>query len=242
MASNQETGIAINIANFKLQIEKCATMGVPYNPSNADLSIVNMTSLWVKADTAHVAYTTAFMNSKNGINSREILFKSLNKLVTKTINYFKSTKASKQIKLDAKGLGDKIRGFGVKVKKLPDGTPDPDYVSNSHQSFVQRADAFKQLIVLYASDGNYKPNENEITITTLETLQLDMKNLNDSIGAVLGPKEAAKILRDHLLDDEEVGLLDMAFACKAYVKAVFGASSPEAKSIAGIKFRRRNKK
>ena len=172
MASNIETGHAVNVSNFKLMIDKCASFGATYKPSNTDLTIANMTVLWTTGDAAHQTLTTAVQNSKNPINDREILFKPTNKLVTKVLNYFNSTKASKQVKRDAKGLGDRMRGFGVKVGKLKDGMPDPASVSKSHQSYVQRGDTFRQLVKLLGSEGNYVPNEVELQVATLDTLEI----------------------------------------------------------------------
>ncbi len=238
MASNSETGHSVNISNFKLQIDKCTAFGAPYNPSNKDLIIGNMTALWTTGDTAHGTLTAAMQAAKNPINDRQILFEPVDKLVTRTLNYFESTKASKPIKADAKGLADRFRGFGVKVDKLPDGTPDPDDVSTSHQSYVQKADAFKQLVDLYKSDVEYAPNEAELTTGTLATLAGAMKTANDNIGTILAPVDMARITRDKALYAEETGLVDIAAACKDYVQGLFGASSPEAKLIRGIKFTR----
>lgn len=238
MATVSETGHAVNISNFKQMIDGCAVFGVTYNPSNTDLTIVNMTTKWTTADTAHQTLTTAVQNSKNPINEREILFEPLDKLVTRTLNYFESTKASDQIKLDAKGLADRIRGYGVKVDKLPDGSPDPSSVSTSHQSYVQKADAFKQLVDLYASDVNYAPNETELTTATLTTLWTNMKTANDNIGTIIAPVNTARITRDEELYAEKTGIVDISLACKDYVIGLYGANSPEAKTITGIKIKR----
>ena len=72
MATTYETGHAVNISNFKLMIDKCSV--VPnYNPSNSDITIPNMTNRWTTADGAHQTLITAVQNSKNPINSRDIL-------------------------------------------------------------------------------------------------------------------------------------------------------------------------
>lgn len=241
MATNSETGHAVNISNFKLLIDKCTAFGKKYNPSNTDLTIKNMTSVWTTGDTAHGILTKAISDSKNPINKRQIIFEPLDKLVTRTVNSFYSTKASKQIKKDAKGLADKIRGFGVIVKKMPDSTPDPNHVSKSHQGFVQRADAFKQLIDLYKSDANYAPNEADLATAALTTLYNAMKKVNDNIGTIIAPVDNARITRDHALYDEGTGMIDIAAACKDYVQSVFGATSAEAKTVTKIRFTRKKK-
>lgn len=237
-----ETGHAINISNFKLEIDKCTSFGVTYNPSNALLTIPKMTILWTKSFDAHKALTTAVQESKGPINAREILFEPVDKLVTRTLNYFESTQASAQIKKDAKGLADRFRGFGVGVDKLPDGTPDPDDVSTSHQSYVQKGDVFRQLVDLYKSDANYAPNEADITTVVLTTLSDNMKTLNDNIGTIIAPVEGLRDVRDKYLYETVIGLVDTAQACKDYVQGAFGATSPEAKSVRSIKFTRPKKK
>ncbi len=242
MASTSETGHAVNISNFKLLIDTCTAFGADYDPSNTDLTIVNMTTAWTAGDTAHTTLTVALQKSKNPINDREILNKPVNKLVTRTLNIFNSTKASKQVKKDAKGLADRIRGFGVKVKKLPDGTPDPNSVSTSHQSYVQKADAFGQLVELYKSDSFYAPNEVPLQTATLTTLWVAMKAANDNIGTIIAPVEVSRIERDRVLYNENDGLLVRAAACKDYVQGAAGFSSARAKLVTKIKFRKPTKK
>jgi hypothetical protein len=238
MASNSETGHSVNISNFKLMIDKCTAFGVTYNPSNTDLAVANMTTQWTTTDAAHQTLTAAMQNAKAPINARQILFDPVDKLVTKTLNYFESTKASKQIKKDAKGLADRYRGFGVKVNKLPDGTPDPNSVSTSHQSYVQKADTFKQLLDLYKSEPLYAPNETALTTATLTTLYNAMKAANDTIGTILAPVETARITRDNGLYAEDSGIVDVAAACKDYVQGLYGASGAETKLVRKIKFTR----
>ncbi|MFI5218803.1 MAG: hypothetical protein ACHQNT_04880 [Bacteroidia bacterium] len=238
MASNSETGHSVNISNFKLLIDKCTAFGVPYNPSNARLTIANMTTLWTTGDTAHQSLTAAIQAAKNPINARQILFEPTEKLVTRTLNYFKSTAASDQIKADAKGLADRFRGYGVDVDLLPDGTPDPADVSTSHQGFVQKADTFKQLVDLYASDANYAPNEVELQVATLTILATAMKTANDNIGTIIAPVGTLRITRDKALYEENTGMVDVAQDCKNYVKGLFGATAPETKTVTGIKFTR----
>jgi len=237
MGKISETGHVINISNFKLMIDICKEFGAVYNPSNANLTIVNMTTLWVTADTSHQALTAAVQNSKEPINQREILFKPAGKLVTRTLNYFESTNASDEIKKDAKELADRFRGF--KVKKLPGEQLKPSGVSKSHLSYVMKADTFRQLVDLYNSDVNYAPNETDLSVADLTALWNNMKSLNDNIGTILAPVENARIARNKALYDEGTGMIDVALACKKYVRGAFGKTSPEAKLIGSIKFTRK---
>lgn len=241
MASNQETGNAINISNFKSLIDVATSYGIPYNPSNTDITVANMTTQWTATDTAHGTLNTALSNAKIPINEREDAFEPLDKLVTRTLNYYESTKALKQSKKDAKNFADDFRGFGIKVEKLPDGTPDPAHVSNSHQSYVKKAESFKNLVDLYKSDPLYAPNETPIQTVTLDAIYTDIKGKNDNIGTIIAPIDTLRIQRDHLLYDEETGLLDLAAAAKDYTIGLYGARAPEAKQMTSIKFTRKKK-
>jgi len=241
MASNSETGHAINIANFKLLIDKCTGFGASYAPSNTDIKVATMTTQWGTANTANNTLTAAMATAKGLINQREEDIAPLNKLVTKVVNNFDSTNASKKAKKDARGFADKIRGFGVKVVKLPDGKPDPAHVSTSHQSMVQKVDMFNQLIQFLAGDSNYAPNETGIKILTLKSLYVTLKGENDGIGGVIAPVEGARVTRNHALYDAETGMVDVALKAKNYVKSVFGVRSEEARTVTGIKFTRPKK-
>ena len=238
MASISETGHSVNISNFKLLADKCGAMGADYNPSNADLTLIKLTALWTTANNAHATLTLGLQNSKNPINDRAQLFESLNKLITRTIGYLNSTKASQALKDDAKGLADRIRGFNVTLKKQADGSPDPNSVSNSHQGFVQKQDGFKQLADLYANEAKYAPNEATLKVTALKALATTMKTANDNLGTLLAPVEMARGLRDKTLYDTDTGMLDVAKACKQYIKGAFGTSSNEYMMVKGIKFTR----
>ncbi len=238
MASNTETGHAINIANFKELHDDCVGFGLKYNPSNADITPPKMKILWITVDTAHQALTKAIQDSKAPINEREILFASARYLVTRSFNFYKSTKATKQSKEDAKGLADKFRGVKVKVKKLPDGTADPNDVSKSHLSYVMKGDTFRQLVDFYEADALYVPNEADLTIAALRAVSNNMATLNNDIGGIIAPVDTARIARNTGLYGEGTGVLDIAQACKDYVVGAFGATSAQAKLVKRIKFRR----
>lgn len=243
MANNSETGHAVNIANFKLLIDKCTGFGMLYNPSNKDLTIANMTVLWNVAGTAQNTIAAALQNAKEPINQRYLLFQPLSKLVTRTIGILNSTKASANMKKDAKGLADKIRGFKSAKPKTDEGeNPEENSISKSHMSYVMRADNFNSYIELLKTVATYLPNEAELTTTALEALYGNMKTANDNIGVIIAPVDNARIARDKALYAEDTGIVDIAQNVKNYVKGATSATAPEYKLVAKIKFTRPRKK
>lgn len=237
MASTSETGHANNIANFKTLIDYLTSFGTKYQPSNSDLALTNMTTLWTDANTAHSTLSNALINSKTPIANRKTLYAPLEKLVTKTLNFYESTKANKQLKSNAKTIADRVRG-----KDKVDKVENPNDVSVSHQSFVQKQDYFRQLTELYKSDVLYAPNEVELQVATLQTLSDNMKKANDDIGTIIAPVKNALIKRNETLYKEETGIVDVAQAAKDYVQGVFGVSAPETKLVRKLKFTRPRKK
>ncbi len=240
MASSSESGHAVNIAHLKLLAETCAGFGVKYNPSNGEITVVKLKLKWTTVNAAQTTLTTAVAASKEPINQRAILFEPIDKLITRSLNFLNSTTASSQVKKDAKGIADKIRAIGgtKKTTSAPDadGNIDVLTVSNSQQSYVQKAENYLKYCELIATITDYTPNEAELKAPAMKLLYQPMKDANDAIGIILAPVEQARIDRDHGLYDNFTGVIDLAKACKQYVKALFGATSAEAKLVTGIKF------
>ena len=240
MASSSETGHAINVSNFKLLIDKCDGFGASYQPSNGDLTIASLTAQWGVANTAQATINFVLQQVKEPINERGILFEPLSGLVTRVVNVLNSTRASEQVKLDAKGIADVIRGF--RKKKTPtDGVPGEEWVSTSHMSYVMRAENFLSLINLLKTVPIYAPNEVELKIASLETLYTSMKSKNDAIGVIIAPVDNARIARNEALYTKDTGIVDVAKLVKKYVKGAYGATSERFKLVSGIKFTRPKK-
>lgn len=236
--STSETGNAVNISNGKLMIDICTGFGDKYNPSNADITIANLTAKWTEAKTSDEGLSVAEQGIKEPVNKRAILFEPLRPLVTRVLSALESSKANDLVKQDAKGIADRIRGM-IKTKKPATGAgaDSIDSVSQSHQSFVQRADAFLDLVNLLKTVKEYKPNEAELTVDSLAALQGQMQVANDGIGAVLDTGDRAKLTRNRALYMPGTGLLSLAKLVKKYVKSVFGSTSAENRKVEGIRFR-----
>lgn len=243
--STSETGHAVNISNGKLLIDTCTGFGADFNPSNEDITIVNLTTQWTTAQNANNDVSVAKQSMKEPINERAALFLPLNPLVTKVMAALASSKASDMVKKDAKGIADRIRG--TKQKKPTAAVAEGDTeelktVSQSHLSYVQRTTALLDLVNLLNTVKEYKPNEKPLQVTNLALLQKQMQAANDGIGAVLLSGENAELVRDRALYKTGSGLLDLAMACRDYVKSVYGAKAAEYKQVTTIKFRKIAKK
>jgi hypothetical protein len=241
MASNSETGHAINIANFRTLRDRCEPFGGTFNPKRTALTLVQLMAKWNTANVKQNAVITALQQSKQPINEREILFKDVDKGVTRIVNALYATEATEQVKKDAKGIANRFRGIRPKKPKVVEGTPTEESVSQSHQSFVQKANTFKELVELLKTVTEYDPNETELTTAELDNTYDALKAANDGIGSILAAVGTARIARNKELYEPVNGLVEVAQAVKKYVKSVYGATAAEYKSVSGIKFTRPKK-
>jgi len=241
MSSNSETGHAMNIANFKLFIDRCCALGDTYNPINTSLTITTMTTKWMTASTANSILNTAIAAAKGPLNQREILFAPLNRLVVRMVNMLHSTDASAHVKADVKRLADKICGFGMDRKSSKSVKEGGNFTGLSQQSYVQKAKHLEQLIELLKTVTDYKPNETELQITSLHALLADLKDANNGLGSLLAAAMTARNTRDNTLYLADRGIVDVVLKCKDYVKGLYGSKSAEYKMVSSLKFTRPKK-
>lgn len=233
-----ESGHAMNVANFKKIIERCEGFGAVYDPTNGQISIAHMTFKWSVAEILHHEYLTALSATKIPVFDREKLFDELMRVAFRSIQWYASNgKILKSVK-DTKELLNKMRCIKQKVKRHRDGTPDPKQVSSCQLSYVMRTEYFSKLIEIYKADVNYCPNEPELQISNMEELLYFARKANERVHRSIAQMIVKRTERDHALYDVGVGLYDLSMSCKNYVKGLFGAISPEAKSILGIRLKR----
>lgn len=242
MASTNETGHAKNVANFDELIGFCTGYGAAYNPSKASIKLAALSTLLTTAQTALASQKTAKTAFDNATNAREISFKPLKKLATKVVNSLAATDATRQTVDDAQSSNFKIQGRRSKAKPaakpVVDGAKavEDNSISVSQQSFDNQVDNFAKLVQTLTAEVLYKPNEVELQLATLNTSLTDLKTKNHAVITATAGASNARIARDKVLYADTTGLYDVAQATKAYVKSLFGATSPQYKQVSKIKF------
>jgi hypothetical protein len=237
MASNSETGHYVNLENYRLLIAQISGL-TQYNPVTEKIKILVMNVQWTAGNALHQAYIGLIAATTDPINSREALFDKMTDRVKRSLSLYGSTNAPKNNVKDAKGWADKITGNNVKVKKLEDGTPDQNSISNSQLSFTMRADHFLHLIKIYKNDSNYATNETVLTTASLQALLDEINAANAEIDELIIDAKLKRFERNMSLYLEDKGIIDVALASKKYVRSVYGVSSQEAKMVGAIPFRR----
>ena len=106
-------------------------------------------------------------------------------------------------------------------------------------SYDNRLDNFDKLIKLLSSVEQYAPNEADLKVASLTALYTDLMTKNYAVISATTPLSNARILRDDLLYKDGTGLVDIASDVKAYIKSVYGASSPQFKQVSKLGFKKR---
>ena len=114
--------------------------------------------------------------------------------------------------------------------------PTDKTISTSQQSYDSLIDHFTKLIEAVSQDANYKPNETELKVATLQTKLDSLKSSNTDLVNAFTNWSNARINRNTTLYNPLTGLVQTALEVKKYVKSVFGATSPQFQPVSGLEF------
>jgi hypothetical protein len=236
-SENSESHIE-NIDKFLKIIQHCSAFGSVYNPANPKLSIDNMTLQHAAAKQLDLEHTVAFIATNIPINNRKDKISQLVKLMRRVKNEASASGITKKTFEDVKGAVDKFTGDKVRKKKPKEGEEIKKWVSNSHLSVAVRMETFSTLRETLRNEPLYAPNESVLTIAALDEEAEILNSMNNEVINATAHEATKRIDRDRSLYEEEDGLVDVSLMCKKYVKALYGAKSPEAMAITKIKLKR----
>jgi len=244
MANQSETGHAKNVANFNTLISVVGGYGGAYNPSKLSITPGALASMATTAQDITKQYNGILAQSKVAIAARKNAFQPLSKLSTRILNSLRACDTTEHIDRAVESLVHKIQGKRATPKKTEEekaalqaeGTTVKE-VSSSKMSFDNRLDSFDQLIQLLSSVQQYAPNEEDLKLPTLINYYNGLKTVHSTAVSTETQLNNVRFLRNEMLYKPDGGLVDTAFAVKAYVKSVFGASSSQYKQIAGLAFK-----
>jgi hypothetical protein len=182
-------------------------------------------------------------------SERELAFKPLSGLCTRIHSALIAADATQQTMDNIKSITRKIRGGRAKkvnkpvTEPVPGATvvlaePAPKTISVSQRSFDKRMDHFDELVTALSVQSNYKPNEEELTLESLQQLAVDLRAKNTAVMQASNKLGAARDARNKALYGTG-GLVAIAKKSKAYVKSVFGTKSTEYKRISRLKYANR---
>lgn len=245
MSSISETGQAKNITHFEDLIHFCQQFGTTYNPPTPGIGLAALNTKLADARNAAQAVIDAKTGYNIATNSREILYNELRPLATRIINVLEVCGASEQTLKDARSLINKMYGRRVKSKPAAADRPlapgsEPVELSATRSVSQQGFDAlyqhFAALISLLAGEPAYIPNETDLGLPALNSFLSGMLAASTSVSTAVVALSNARLQRNTIIRDSTNGLMALATHVKKYVKAMFGARSPQYRQVSGLVF------
>ena len=241
MASTSETGHAKNIANFNLLNTNIIALGAIYNPSNPKLLLTNLQDIYTSAFTQQESVNNLVAPYSIAVDEREIIFKPLNRELTKLRKAYKATEGVTQVQLeDFMTIVRKLKGIR---KSAQTTSTNPEEIqtnySTSQMSYDQRTNNMDLLISLLQNTQNFNPNETEYQVATYQAKKAQMLVKTQAVADTFVPLNNARSTRNNTLYNSEDNLVDIANKAKDYLFTILDASSAQYKAIAKIKFKKR---
>ena len=240
MMSNSEASHSGNLKKFDQLISVIKGYGDMYNPANP---LFKTPALEAKSASAHSSITmmnAAFSVYRVAIERRTVTYKPLLKLVNRIFNFLKSSQTTDVMDQEILAIIRKLRGARA-GKKLPLQTPaevteGPVQISISQMSYNERLSNFEKLISQLELIPEYIPNEPDLTITALKDYYNAMDNANKVVLKAENDLSNGRMARNTEFYAPTTGLTEIGKGDKLYIKAVFGANSPQYNQVAGIGF------
>lgn len=245
MRSTSETGHAKNVANFEQLALSCTSLGAAYNPVNRVLSVGSISAASQEASQIMASVLSARAVLSGAVTERNSAFEPLSGLTTRIGNAVKSSGCAQQTIGQVVSIIRKIQGRRATPRvseeeqqaAVGEGT-EIITRSSSQMSFTSRIENFDALIRLLETISEYTPNETDLTLVSLQALHLDLKTKNIAVLNAEIALDNLRSQRDDLLYSKTTGIVDKAFAVKAYIKSVFGATSTQYKQVSSLRFTR----
>ena len=243
MASTSETGIDVNVANFRKLTLTATAFGTAYNPSNSTITLQALNVLCTNADHAVDEANKAIAAHIKVANDREVAFGALNQRATQLINALEVAGATPQTMDNAKTILRKLRGQrstpklteAEKAALLAEGK-EVTQISASQLGYDNRIANFGKLLDLIETEPQYAPNEDELKLLNARAYYTALKTANDAVAAAEVRVNNARKQRNAIFSTPITGMLAVADTTKKYVKSVFNSSSNEYKQVVDLKF------
>lgn len=243
MAQISEKGHAKNVANFEDLIAFCKGYGTYYNPSKSSIKLNSLEIKRTQALDALKSVNTFIPPWSNAYIARQIVFEPLDKFVTRIYNAVVASEVHPQVIGEVKTIARKLQGKRAKaipeppVENLETPVEETEkHISTSQKGFDDRIAHFEKLIEVLKAQLGYIPNEQDLKTDNLIDFHSKMIFTNSEVINAYVPLSNARSERNKILYHDTSGLVQISKEVKAYVKSVFGASSPEFKQVRALEF------
>ena len=192
-------------------------------------------------ETAMDGVQTDLVPWKNKVADRENIYEGVRPRTTQILAAFKASGADANKVDNVTTYHRQVHGARAKAKPVDDpGTPEDESKGNSvsHQSYMQVAESFGQIVALIDGEPLYGPNEAHLTVATNTTLHTNMETANDDVITNAVPLSNSRIGRNDRLYNDADSVFNRQKLVKEYVKSAFGANSPQYAQVKGLEFKK----
>lgn len=241
MAFVSETGHAKNVANFKELITVVKSFGAQYQPIAEMLKISALEAQVSKVEDVLNKLKDAETLEKQATATLQTEFKSLGTLSSQLMGILISSGAKTSSVDEARAVQKVLSGTSSKKKKSAEEANTDGQTketrSTSRQSYDSKLDNFVKMTTILQNVPEYKPNEANFQIDTLQKKAKEMAQAIENSDAKEIARRQIMHERNELLYTPETGLVATAGKIKEYIKAIFGGvKSTQYKAVGKIRF------
>lgn len=239
-----EAGHAKNVANFETLINIIIALGLRYQPSNPSILLTALQILLGNAKAKIQEVSAADAEETNAAKTRTAAFEGHLKLATRVINAYDASDSDELVSSNLAGFMRRLRGERAGEKPVDDpATPEDESAtahSVSHLSYDNLVATWRELIELLKTQAGYKPNEEDLKITSLETYVADLEAKQNNAKNATIAVQNARTARNQVLYDDETGIIPIVKKIKKYVKSI-PDSEAVMEQIRALKFKKNNR-
>lgn len=241
MAYN-ETGHYKNVANLNLLIGYIQSYGATYAPTKTAITLASLQDLYTAGNQSVTNVQDAKNNYSTKVDNREDAFRDIKKFSTRVIGNLSGTNVSVQTIKDAKSINAKIQASRAsKPETTPENPENDDPTGTTHSTSRQSYDSlyenFHDLVSLLAVVSDYDTTQAEFKLQQLTSYADTLLQANQQVNVTVIEVTNKRMDRNTQLYTPQSGLVDTALDAKKYIKGIFGASSPQFKTINSISFK-----
>ncbi len=229
-----------NVQAFEKLLGVCTGLGGTYKPGKQNLRVSVMHSMLVQAQQALSEVREAKTLYNQATNHREDLFKATDKLASSMYHVLQASGANHLTTEDARKalnrLFNGVRSTGENETTSVEPPPLSKKWKGFGRDYTARIQHFAQLVDIVSKDADYTAEEVELQVEALLQRTEALQAANTKVLQTSLTLAKARSKRNEVLYVANWSLYKTVRAVKAYVKAIFGATSSTYQLLMAARF------
>lgn len=234
-----------NVANFDKLVIDVGALGSVYAPTKSNIKLDALNIQNTKNKVVDANETATLFTANTAKNARVDSITKVEDVMTRSSNSVRASDIPQSTKEDLLAIAAFFLGRARSVKRnVVNHTAQGD-VSTTVKTLVSnpkdvdsRISYLESYVKLLSTVTTYNPNEANLKVANLTILLNDLKTKRAAELTADAAHKIALIARNDAMYANGTGIVDIANDVKAYVKSVFGARSPQYKTLAALKFKK----